>query len=115
MANQIPERRRHPRVSRKWFVHFMPVASAGENWSIGRVKNLSMTGVAFSSVERLEAKTQLKIKFNLPVHVLQLVLGKVIWGRQIGPQQFEYGVEFEGLGPQEAKSLQEFLAQLLKK
>jgi c-di-GMP-binding flagellar brake protein YcgR len=114
MVEPEHEGRRSPRVGRHWFVHFRPMNSPDAPWAVGRVKDLSGTGVCFTAAEALEVDTHLELKFNLPMPVLPVAQGKVVRHGEVQGQH-EYGIDFEGLDPALRASVEEFVAQLLKR
>ena len=115
VAEAFQDKRRFPRVGRNWFVHYKRQESVASEWNVGRVNDLSASGVCFSTNESLEVKAGLKMKFNLPIPLLQLVRGTVVWRRKGRTQQYEYGITFEGINPQDAGEIDQLVRNLLKK
>ena len=108
------ENRHFPRVKRNWFVHYARVGAPDADWGVGSVKDLSVTGASFRTEEILEMKTPLRMKFNLPIPALRMITGTVVRRHEVRPQQYEYGVIFEPLSPDEADVLQRYVTKLVE-
>ena len=108
------ERRRYPRVARKWFVHFKRSDSAAEDWNVGKVKDLSAGGVRFGSDEVMEVKTRLDMKFNL-VLPIDMIRGTIVRRQEVQPKRYEYAVAFEELRISDLETLKRIVDECLRK
>ncbi|MCM8771017.1 MAG: PilZ domain-containing protein [Candidatus Omnitrophica bacterium] len=58
-------------------------------------KDVSIAGLSIKTNELLEKGTYLDIKFYLPGDTNPIeAISKVVWSKQIGPSDFETGIEF---------------------
>ena len=73
-----------------------------------------MGGTSFTTKEALELKTRLQMKFNLPIPALRLVYGTIVRRREVRPRQYECGIVFDPLNPEEAVVLKQHVMKLLE-
>lgn len=112
MDQPPPEnQRRFSRVAKHWFLHYDILERQDQGPNVASLQNLSAVGVCFRTEEFLEIGALLRMKFDLSLRPLDRVRGRVMWGREVRKNQFEYGVVFEGLALEEIAEIDRFVAK----
>lgn len=107
----IPEKRFSPRLS-----SVQPDEVPG-NGFIGKVLNLSETGVSFES-ETPPSSEEIRLLINLSPSVTEQPLelsAKITWGKNVTKDKFQYGAEFLHLNERQSLRLREFLFEAFAK
>ncbi len=101
--NPGEERRAGPRLLLGVSVDF--ISSEAE------AKNVSDSGMCITSSEKYASGQIADIMFFLPSHQAIKATGRIVWTRKIGPDLYDYGVEFIDLEKKYVDFLQAYVSQ----
>ncbi|MBN1698246.1 MAG: PilZ domain-containing protein [Spirochaetales bacterium] len=96
------ERRRFRRLELDVLVNFSEKARA-------RAKNISLLGICIITNIPFHAGVYLNLLITLPDTTTIETLGRVIWQRKIKPDEYENGIEFYNINPNEKNKLDDFI------
>ncbi|MDD5044521.1 MAG: PilZ domain-containing protein [Candidatus Omnitrophica bacterium] len=90
----MEKQRRFPRLNMAIQMEYA-VLDANCNSCKAKIEDISVAGISVKTKELLKKGTYLDVKFYLPKDKTPVeAISKVAWSREIGPNNFETGIEF---------------------
>lgn len=114
MTNE--ERRRSPRIDRRFMVKYRCPSRGQAQWMMSPIKNISSSGVRFIGETGYPTGVVLELLLHLPTSTEAVpVNGVVVWQRGGAMQLTEHGVQFVSASAAAKQQIQQALEFLLKK
>ena len=111
------ERRRSPRVNKRFMVKYRSPDEGQSEWLMSPIKDLSTVGVRFFADSGYAVGSFMELQLCLPAFKEPVVTrGQVIWQRRPGPTiMTEHGVEFLHLEQADLERISQVTKYFLKK
>ena len=107
------EQRQFDRVPQAFMVRCRPLGSLAAIWQTMLTLDVSAGGIFLKGEMMADAGEMLEIELPIPGNQAQMLRGRVVRAKELGPGTFEYAVEFVEVSPDQQADIDE-LVQFLK-
>ena len=103
-----PDRRRTPRVESQLLVKFRQLGDPSEKWHMAPLKDISSTGIRFTTDQAFPGDATLELQLLLPTSAAPLHLtGRVMWAHPSPlPPLTDYGVAYADFQPAQREEIE---------